>query len=86
MGATVEGEHMVFVHLCETFNLAGMEHNDIRPNGTAILEEFEKMTVNGIEGVEEIVEDVRAMVRPMSLESAPANWTTMTIPAVIPFS
>ena len=39
VGTTVEGEHMVFPHLCETFYSIGVEHDDIRPNGTAILED-----------------------------------------------
>ena len=30
-GTTVEGKHMVFPHLRETFYSIGMEHNDIWP-------------------------------------------------------
>ena len=30
-GNTVEGELMVFPHLCETFHSTGIEHEDIRP-------------------------------------------------------
>ena len=63
-----------------------MELDDIRLSGIAILEEFEKMTINAIEGVEVKVEDVRVMVHPMSPEVAPTNWTTTTIPTIFRLS
>ena len=64
---------MVFPYLCETFYSTGVEHDNIRPSGNAILEEFEKMTINAIEGVEMKGEDARAMVRLMSPGAAPSN-------------
>ena len=73
--ATVKGEHMVFPHLCETFYSVGVEHDDIRPSETTVLEDFEKLTINVIEGIEVKREDARAMVHPMSPESALMNWT-----------
>ena len=42
VGTSVEGKHMVFPHIHETFYLAGMQHNDIKPSGAASLEGFEK--------------------------------------------
>ena len=59
---------MVFPHLRETFYAVGVAHDDIRPSGAAILKELEKMTINCIEGVKVKMEDVRAMVHPMSPE------------------
>ena len=52
VGAIVKGEHIVFPHLCETFYLAGVEHDDTRPSETIVLEDFEKMTINAIESIE----------------------------------
>ena len=68
VGAIIEGEHMVLPHLCETFYSIGVEHDDIRLCGTAILEEFEKMTINTTKSVEVKVENVRAIMRPCHLE------------------
>ena len=51
VGATVEREHMVFPHLHETFYLARVEHDDIRPSETTVLKDFEKLTINAIEGI-----------------------------------
>ena len=65
VGATVD----VLPHLRETFYSARLEHDDIRPSGTAILEEFEKMTINAIEDVKVKREDVRAMVPQCHSES-----------------
>ena len=38
MGASVERETMVFLHICETFYSVGMQHNDIKSSGAASLE------------------------------------------------
>ena len=72
VGALVEGEHMVFPHICETFYSVEMQNNDIKPSGAASLEEFEKLSINAIEGIDVKKEDVRAMVHPM-LSEAPRN-------------
>ena len=72
-GVTVEGEHMVFPYLSETFYLVGVEHDDVRPNETAILEGLKKLTINFVEGIEVKGEDVRAMVRPLSPGVAPMD-------------
>ena len=66
VGASVEWEHIVFPHIHETFYLAGLQHNDIKPSGAASLKEFEKSSVNAIEGINVKEDNVRAMVRPMS--------------------
>ena len=79
VGMIVEGEHMVFPQIRETFYSAGVEHDNIRPSGTAILEKFEKLYVNFIEGMEVKSKDVRAMVRLMSPKAALRNWTATTI-------
>ena len=51
-GTIVEGEHIVFPHLCETFYSVGIEHDDILPKQTAMMENFERLSVNAIEGIE----------------------------------
>ena len=51
-GATVEREPMVFSHIHETFYSAGVEYDNIQPKQTAIMKEFEKLTINVIEGIE----------------------------------
>ena len=66
---------MVFPHLCETFCSVGMQYDDIRPSGTAILEDFENLIVNAIEGMKVKGEDVRGMVPLMSPEATLKNWT-----------
>ena len=38
VGITMEREQMVFPHLRETFHSVGVQHDDIRPSGIAILE------------------------------------------------
>ena len=73
VGAIVEGEHMVFPHLRETFHLVGVHHEDIKPSETIILEDFEEMSVNAIKGMDVKEEDIRAMVRPTSSGAAPRN-------------
>ena len=60
---TVEGEPMVFLHLCETFYSSRIEH-DIRPKQITMMEGFENLTINVIEGIKVKREDVRAMMRP----------------------
>ena len=69
----------MFFHICETFYLVGVEHNNIKPSGTTILEKFEKLSVNTIEGTKVKREDARAMVRPMSPRTTPKNWTAINI-------
>ena len=86
MGTIVEGEHMVFPYLRETFYSVGVQYDDIRPIGTAILEEFEKMTINAIKGVKVKEENARAMVRPMSPRAIPRNWTATNIPTIFHLS
>ena len=73
MGASLVGEPMVFPHICETFFSIGVQHNDIKPNGAASLEEFEKLSINDIEGINVKEEDVRTMVRPMPSGVTPRN-------------
>ena len=51
VGTSVEGEHMVFLHIFETFYSAGVQYNDIKPSGAASLERFEKLSFNAIEGI-----------------------------------
>ena len=86
IGAIVEGEHMVFPHLRETFHSVGVQYDDIMPSGTAMLEKLEKLSVNAIEGMEMKGEDVKAMVCPMSPGAAPTNWIATTIPTVFHLS
>ena len=85
VGMTVEREHMLFPHLRDTFYSVGIEHDDIRPSETVILEDFEKMTINSIESITVKGEDARAMVRPMLPEVSPTNWTAIEIPTVFLF-
>ena len=85
-GTIVEGEHMVFPHLRETFYLVKMQYDDIKPSGTTILKDFEKLSVKTIEGTKVKGENVRAMVHPMSLETSPRNCTAIDIPIVFLFS
>ena len=73
MGTSVKVEHMVFPHIHETFYLAGVQHNDIWPSETTFLEDFKKLSVNAIKGMEMKEEDVKVMVRPMSSGTAPRN-------------
>ena len=51
-GAIVEGEHMVFLQLHETFYSAGVEYDDIRPSETTVLRGFEELIINVVEGIE----------------------------------
>ena len=83
MGASVEREHMVFSHIRKTFYLVGKQHNDIKPSVATSLEEFEKLSVNAIEGMNVKEEDVRAMVRP---RAAFKNWIATDIPIVFQLS
>ena len=78
-GASIGGEHTVFPHIHETFYSARVQHNDIRPIEAVVLKDFEKMSVNAIEGIDVKLEDVKAMVRQMSSEMAPRNWTATNI-------
>ena len=80
--ALVEGKHMVFSHIRETFYSARVQHNDIIPSGATSLEGFEKLSVNAIEGIHVKEEDVKAMVCPMSFGAMPKNWTATHIPIV----
>ena len=86
VGASIEGEHMVFPHIRETFYSVKMQHNDIKPSGATSLEEFGKLSVNAIEGINVKEEDVRAMVCPMSSRVTPRNWIAIDIPTVFPLS
>ena len=86
VGASVEGEHMVFPHICETFYSVKMQNNDIKPNGAASLEGLEKLFVNAIEGINVKKEDIRAMVRPMTSGVTPRNWTTTDMLTVFQIS
>ena len=86
MGASVEGKHMVFPYIHETFYLVRMQHNDIKPSEAASLEGFEKLFVNAIEGINVTIEDVRAMVRPMSSKVTSRNWTTTDMLTVFQIS
>ena len=70
-GTTVEGEPMVFFHLRETFYSVGIEHDDIQPKPIAMMEDFEKLKINTIEGNEVKREHVRVMVCPQASGSAP---------------
>ena len=81
-GTIVEGEPMEFPHLRETFYSIRIEHDDIRPSQTTIMESFEKLTINVIEGIEVKGEDARAMVHPMSPGDTPKNYTTTKIPTI----
>ena len=82
VNATTKEEHMVFPHLRETFRLAGAQHDNIRPSGTTILENFEKLSVNAIEGMDVKRDYIRAMVHSMSSDAAPRNLTATNIPIV----
>ena len=73
---------MVFPHLQETFHSTGMQYDDIRPSGTTISEDFERLSVNDIKSMEVKWEDVRVMVRPSSPGATPKNWTAINIPTV----
>ena len=77
---------MMFPHLRETFHSVGVQYDDIKPSGTVIWEDFERLSVNAIEGMEVKGEDVRAMVSPMLPEAAPKNWTAIDIPTVFHLS
>ena len=85
-GMSVGGEHMVFPHIRETFYSVRVQYNDIRPSETIVLEDFEKLSINAIKGIEMKREDVRAMVRPISSRAVPRNWTTTDIPIVFHLS
>ena len=37
VGMSVEGEHMVFLHIYKTFYSIEVQHNDIKQSGTANL-------------------------------------------------
>ena len=52
VGTIVEGEYMVFLHLRETFHLAEVLYDDIKPTVTTISKDFERLSVNVIEGME----------------------------------
>ena len=86
IGAIAKGEHMVFPHLRETFHSVGVQHDNIKPSGTAFLEKFEKLSINVIEGVVMKGEDIKAMVRPMSSGAVPRNWTATNIPTIFHLS
>ena len=73
VGASIEGERMVFPHIRETFYSARVQHNDIKPSGVASLEGFKKLSVNAIEGINVKKKDVRVMVCPMSSRVTPKN-------------
>ena len=65
-----------------TFYSIGVQHNDIKPSGVASLEEFEKLLVNVIEGINVKEDDVRALGHPMSSGLTQRNWTAINIPTV----
>ena len=85
VGAIVKGEHIVFPYLRKTFYSIGVEHDDIRPSEITVLEDFENLTSNAIEGIEVKREDARAMMRPLSLGATPMNWTATAIPTIFSF-
>ena len=85
-GTIIEGEPMEFPHLRETFYSIRIEHDDIRPSQTTIMESFEKLTINVIEGIEVKREDIQAMVRPWSSRSAQTNWIAIEVLIVFSFS
>ena len=66
-GDRMEGEPMSFPYLRETFRSAGIEHDDIQPRQTALIERFKKLTINAIEDKEMKGDDIRALVRPHPL-------------------
>ena len=86
MGASIQREHMVFPHIRETFYSTGVQHNDIKPSGVASLEGFEKLAINGIEGINVKEEDVRAIVCLISSGATPRNWTATNIPTIFQLS
>ena len=86
VGTSVEGEHMVFLHICEIFYSARMQHNDIKPSRAASLEELEKLFGNAIEGINVKEDDVRAMVHPITSGTVPKNWTAIDIPTIFQLS
>ena len=86
VGTSIEWEHIEFPYIREIFYSTGVRHNDIKPSEAASLEEFEKLLVNAIEGMDVKKVDVRAMVRPMSSEVTPKNWTTTNIPTIFQLS
>ena len=79
---SIEGEHMVFPHIRETFYSIKVQNDDIKPSELAISEDFERMSIKDIEGMDVKGEDVKDMVHPMSPGASPKNWTTTTIPFV----
>ena len=86
MGTLVKKEHIVFPYIRETFYSARIQHNDIKPSGATSLEEFGKLSVNAIEGINVIEKDVRAMVCPMTSETTPRNKTTIDMHIVFQLS
>ena len=79
VGVSVEGDHMVFPHIRETFYSIKVQHNDIKPSGAASLKGLKKLSINAIKGINGKEEDVRAMMHPMPSEMTPKNWTTTDI-------
>ena len=76
---------MMFPHIRETFYSIGMQYNDIKPSGAISLEEFEKLSINAIGGINVKEKDVIATVRPMP-SRAPRNWIAIDIPTIFHLS
>ena len=64
---------MVFPHIHETFYSSRVQHNDIKPSGVTSLEEFEKLSINAIEGIDVKEKDIRAIMFPIPSEVTPKN-------------
>ena len=77
---------MLFPLVRETFHSTGVEHDDIRPGQTAIVEGFVKLSINAIENKKVKREDVWALVCPQQLGFALANWIATDITVVFSLS
>ena len=86
MDVLVGGEYMVCPHIREIFYSASIQQNDIKPSRATSLEEFEKLSINAIEGIDVKKEDVRATVLSMPSGVTLRNWTVTDIPTVFHLS
>ena len=82
----VEGEPMSFPHLHETFHSLEIEHDDIWPKQTTMIEGFGKLAINPIGDEEVKGEDIRALVCSHPLGYKPTNWSTTNILVVFSLS
>ena len=73
-GNIVERVPMVFPHLRETFHSAGVEHDDIQPEQTAMVEGFKDLSNNIVEDNEVKREDIQALLDPQPSGSTYTNW------------